>query len=186
MKKIFLFTTIAFLMLSSCKKEATTLLQDQTVSDSEFQANASSSQTETNASTSEGAFTFHDDFVLNWEGTQLYNPCTNELMTLSGDTYVTVHGIYNGAKSTMTVHANGQQIKAVGESGRLYTISGSTNHQESSFSDGVFTTKEVHFDRFITTGSENTLIWKDNFYIKVDANGNVTIIRDEIHETYCQ
>ena len=186
MKKIFLFTTIAFLMLSSCKKEAATLLQDQTVSNSEFQANASSSQTETNASTSEGAFTFHDDFVLNWEGTQLYNPCTNELMTLSGDTYVTVHGIYNGAKSTMTVHANGQQIKAVGESGRLYTISGSTNHQESSFSDGVFTTKEVHFDRFITTGSENTLIWKDNFYIKVDADGNVTIIRDESHETYCQ
>ena len=155
------------------------------MADSELQANASSSQTETNASTSEGAFTFHDDFVLNWEGTQLYNPCTNELMTLSGDTYVTVHGIYNGAKSTITVHANGQQIKAVGESGRQYTISGSTNHQESSFSNGVFTTKEVHFDRFITTGSENTLIWKDNFYIKVDANGNVTIIRDEIHETYC-
>ena len=186
MKKIFLFTTIAFLMLSSCKKEATTLLQDQTVADSELQANASSSQTETNASSSGGAFTFQDVFTLNWEGTQLYNPCTNELMTLSGDTYVSVHGIYNGAKSTMTVHANGQQIKAVGESGRLYTISGSTNHQESSFSDGVFTTKEVHFDRFITTGSANTLIWKDNFYVKVDANGNVTIIRDEIHETYCQ
>ena len=173
MKKIFFFAAITVLMLSSsCKKEVTPLSQNRTATE--------------RISSSGGAFTFQDDFVLNWEGTQLYNPCTNELMTLSGDTYVTVHGIYNGAKSTITVHANGQQIKAVGESGRLYTISGSTNHQESSFSDGVFTTKEVHFDRFITTGSENTLIWKDNFYVKVDANGNVTIIRDEIHETYCQ
>ena len=119
MKKIFFFTAITFLTLSSCRKEATTLSQDQTVAEGQLQTNASSSQTETNASSSGGAFTFHDDFTLNWEGTQLYNPCTNELMTLSGDTYVTVHGIYNGAKSTMTVHANGQQIKAVGESGRL-------------------------------------------------------------------
>ena len=173
MKKSFFFTAIAFLMLSSsCKKEVTPLSKDRTATE--------------RISSSEGAFTFHDVFILNWEGTQLYNTCTNELMTLSGDTYVSVHGIYNGTKSTITIHANGQQIKAVGESGRQYTISGSTNHQESSFSDGVFTTKEVHFDRFITTGSENTLIWKDNFYIKVDADGNVTIIRDEIHETYCQ
>ena len=184
MKRIFFFTTITFLMLSSCRKEDTTLSQNRIAAES--QTNASNSQAETNLSSSGGAFTFQDVFTLNWEGTQLYNPCTNELMTLSGATYVSVHGIYNGTKSTITVHANGQQIKAVGESGRQYTISGSTNHQESSFSDGVFTTKEVHFDRFVTTGSENTLIWKDNFYIKVDANGNVTIIRDEIHETYCQ
>jgi hypothetical protein len=44
MKKIFFFTAIAFLMLSSCKKEATTLAKDQTSLQSQLQTNASGSQ----------------------------------------------------------------------------------------------------------------------------------------------
>ena len=43
MKKIFFFTAIAFLTLSSCRKESTTLAKDQTLAQSQAQTNASSS-----------------------------------------------------------------------------------------------------------------------------------------------
>jgi hypothetical protein len=111
----------------------------------------------------------------------------NEVMTVtSGGLLIDVHGVYNADKSTITVHASVQGVTLIGESGRKYTASGSFNEQTSEFSNGVFTTKLVHFDRYITVGSKNNLIDKDTYYIKVDADGNVTIIRDENHEFYCQ
>ncbi len=179
MKKIFLFTAIAFLILSSCKKESTTLSEDQALA---------KSQSQTNASSSGGAVPFSDVFTVSYVGVSLYNPCTNEVVTfISGNLLINVHGVYNANQSTITVHGNFQDgAKMVGESGREYTVSGSYNHQESYFSNGVFTTKLEHFDRGITEGSKNNFIIKDTYYIKVDADGNVTVIRDESHETYCQ
>jgi hypothetical protein len=177
MKKIFFLTTITFLALSSCKKEGVTLAKDQALAQS---------QSQTNASSSGGAFTFNDRHKFIAEGGG-YNPCTNELITISsGYLLLDIHGVYNGNKSTITIHANGQEQKFVGESGREYAVSGSYNQQESYFSNGVFTTKLEHFDRWMTPGSDNNAIVKDTYYIKVDAEGNVTIIRDEVHEFYCQ
>jgi hypothetical protein len=178
MKMIICFTAIAFLSLSSCRKEAATLTKDQTLA---------KSQSQTNASSSGGAVAFSDVFTVSNVGESLYNPCTNEIVTfISGTLLIDVHGIYNGNKSTITVHANFQDAKMVGESGREYAVSGSFNEQTSDFSNGIFTTKLVHFDRGITAGSENNIMIKDTYYIKVDADGNVTVIRDESHETYCQ
>jgi len=187
MKKIFFFTAIAFLTLSSCRKEGTTLAKDQTSVQSQTQTNTSSSQLQTSASNSDGAVAFSDVFTISVVGESLYNPCTNEVVTfISGNLLIDVHGIYNGNKSTITVHANFQGAKMIGESGRGYAVSGSFNEQTSDFSNGVFTTKLVHFDRGITAGSENNFIIKDTYYIKVDTDENVTVIRDESHETYCQ
>ena len=178
MKKILFFTAIAFLSLSSCEKEGATVTKDQSLA---------KSQSQTNASSSGGAFTFSDVFTVSLVGETLYNPCMNEVMTItSGGLLIDVHGVYNANKSTIIVHANVQGATFIGESGRKYTTSGSFNEQTSEFSNGVFTTKLVHFDRYITVGSDNNLIDKDTYYIKVDADGNVTIIRDESHETYCQ
>ena len=187
MKKIFFFTAITFVTLSSCQKEAATLPQDQPVAESQLQTNASSSQLETNASSSGGAVPFSDVFTFSLVGNGRYNPCTNELITvISGNLLLNVHGVYNGNNSTITVHANVYGIMQVGESGREYHSSGSFNRQESNFSNGVFTTKLEHFDRWITAGSDNNLIVKDTYYVKVDAEGNVTVIRDPVSETYCQ
>ena len=173
MKKIFLFLTITVLMLSSsCKKEITPLSKDRTA---------------TERISSSGAVPFSDVFTVSLVGETFYNPCLNEVMTItSGGLLIDVHGVYNANKSTIIVHANVQEVTFIGESGRKYTTSGSFNEQTSEFSNGVFTTKLVHFDRYITAGSKNNLIDKDTYYIKVDADGNVTIIRDESHETYCQ
>ena len=171
MKKIFFFTSIAFLMLnSSCKKEVTPLSQDRTATER-----------------ISAAVPFSDVFKVSLVGETFFNPCMNEVMTItSGELLIDVHGVYNANKSTIIVHANVQGATFIGESGRKYTTSGSFNEQTSEFSNGVFTTKLVHFDRYITPGSKNNLIDKDTYYIKVDADGNVTIIRDESHETYCQ
>jgi len=187
MKKIFFLTAITFLTLSSCRKEATTLAKDQTSVQSQLQTNASGSQTQINASSSGGAVPFSNVFTVSLVGNGRYNPCTNELINvISGNLLIDVHGVYNGNNSTITVHANVQGVRQVGESGREYVSSGSFNRQESNFSNGVFTTKLEHFDRWITAGSDNNLIVKDTYYIKVDVDGNVTIIRDETHEFYCQ
>jgi hypothetical protein len=160
------------------QKESATLAKDQALAKSQLQTNASSSG---------GVFPFSDIFTISLVGESLYNPCANELITvISGNLLIDVHGVYNGNKSTITVHANVQGAKLVGESGREYTGSGSFNEQTSDFSNGVFTTKLVHFDRYITVGSDKNLIDKDTYYIKVDADGNVTIVRDETHEFYCQ
>ena len=173
MKKFFFFTAIAFVMLtSSCKKEVTPLSQDRTA---------------TERISSSGAVPFSDVFTVSSVDETMSNPCMNEVMTItSGELLIDVHGVYNANKSTIIVHANVQEVTFIGESGRKYTTSGSFNEQTSEFSNGVFTTKLVHFDRFITAGSKNNLIVKDTYYIKVDANGNVTIIRGESHEFYCQ
>ena len=177
MKKILFFTAIAFLSLSSCEKEGATVTKDQTLAKSQSQTNASSSS----------AVPFSNVFTISVVGESGYNPCTNEVMTvISGNIMIDVHGLYNNNKSTITIHVNAQKQKAVGESGRQYVLTGSYNEQTNDFSDGVFTTKLMHFDRWTSAGGEYDAIIKDIYYIKVDADGNVTIIRDESHETYCQ
>ena len=173
MKKISYFTAIAFVMLtSSCKKEVTPLSQDRAA---------------TERISSNGAVSFSDVFKVSLVGEIFDNPCMDEVMTItSGELLIDVHGVFNANNSTITVHANVQGVTLIGASGRRYTGSGSFNEQTSEFSNGVFTTKLVHFDRYITAGSKNNLIDKDTYYIKVDADGNVTFIRDENHEFYCQ
>ena len=178
MKKIFFFTAITFLTLSSCRKEATTLSQDQTVAKSNLQTNESSSG---------GAVPFHGSYDVISDGKQFYNSCTNELATVYGSEQVVFHGLSNGTKSTITFNINiPGTITAVGESGRQYTINEHLVYQESNFSSGVFTAKLVSTVRWITVDGGNNFIVTETFYIKVDAAGNTTIIRDPINEFHCQ
>ncbi len=164
-------------MIGSCKKEGITLSKDQALAKSQSQANASSSG---------GAFEFHDVFRQNLDGEQFYNPCTNEQMTATTwDRLINFHGIYNGTKSTIIFHINVQGFKTVGESGTEYVLSATYNSQESYFSNGVFTTKLVHHVRATTPGGGNSFILTDTYYIKVDADGNITILRDPVYEISC-
>ena len=186
MKEIFFFTAITFLTISSCKKESATLAKDQTSVQSQLQTNARGSQTQTNASSSGGAFTFNDREIMNFDGQQFYNSCTNELITVFGDAQLIFHGIYNGTKSTITVNWHITGIKAVGESGREYIIDGAQTYQQSYFSNGVFTTKFVRNVRWVTAGSDNDFIQEVTEYLKIDAEGNITYLRDPVNVAYCQ
>jgi hypothetical protein len=154
------------------------------VAESQLQTNASSSQSQTNASSSAG--TYHNVFKFNLDGLQVYNSCTNELMTIHGDRQVAIQFMYNDIRSTFTRHLNGTGVTAIGESGREYIVSGSQNYQVSGFFNGVYTEKEVVKLHFITAGSESNFIISSTLYIKVDAEGNVTVIREPVSETYCK
>jgi hypothetical protein len=186
MKKIFFFTVIAFLTLSSCKKEATTLSQDQTVAESQLQANASSSQSQTNASSSGGAVTFDEVIVDHHNGDQFYNPCTNELMTMYGDVQFRIHGVTNDNTSITTLNASVLGLKAVGESGRAYSITGAGLFKESNYSNGVFTFTVSYTNHFITNGGKNNFILGETYYFKVNADGSTTYLKDPIIRNYCQ
>jgi hypothetical protein len=178
MKTFFFFTAIAFLTLSSCKKEAASSSEDKT---------AAQSQLQTKAISSGGAQPFYGSFDVHYDGQQFYNPCTNELATVYGFEKVIFNGINNGTKSTITFHVNMPgTIRAVGESGTEYVINDHLLQQESYFSNGVFTTKHVSTLRWVASGGGNNFTIKETYYIKVDADGNVTVIRDPVNETYCR
>ncbi len=89
MKKIFFLTVITFLTLSSCRKEGTTLSKDQSLAQNQS----------ANESGAEGAVTFSSVEVVHHNGDQLYNPCTNELMTIYGDVQFRTHGVTNDNNS---------------------------------------------------------------------------------------
>ncbi len=186
MKKIFFFTAITFLTLSSCRKEGTTLAKDQTLAQSQLKTNASSSQSQTNASSNGGAVTFRSVEVVHHNGDQLYNPCTNELMTIYGDVQFRTHGVTNDNNSITTLNASIIGVKAIGESGRVYAIAGAGTLQWSNYSNGVFTFKLRYTNHFITAGGKNNFIEGQTFYLKVDASGNTTYIIDPVSESYCQ
>ena len=139
------------------------------------------------ASIDNAAVPFNDTFIVKWDGTQVYNACNNELTTVYGSEVVLVHGVYNGNNSTFTANVHFQNgFRTVGESGRQYVIEEAGVYQEKNFSDGVFTAKRKASLRWLTKGGGNNLIWPQTYYYKVDADGNVTFIKDPINEMYCQ
>ena len=173
MKKTFFLMAIACLTLSSYSKEGATFTRDQTLAQSLSQTNTSSSRPATVE-------------LINIDGEQFYNSCTNENMTLYGNIRVVVQFIDNDSKSTFTFHFNGTGVKAIGESGREYMASGGEIYQESWYSNGVITTKDIWQNRYVTAGSESNFFINFTTYVSVDSNGNVTVIRDPVSETFCR
>jgi hypothetical protein len=128
---------------------------------------------------------FHQTETFVWDGEEFYNPCTDEMITLSGESHITVHGIYNNKKSKISDHINDQGITAVGESGRIYRISGANNSKETFFANGLFVTKLVRNERWTTAGSKNNYTIRESFLITVDATGKVTIEKESA-EAFCR
>jgi hypothetical protein len=148
MKKIFFFTAITALMLSSsCKKEVTPLSQDRTA---------------TERISSSGAVPFSDVFTVSLVGESGYNPCTNELMTFYGDLQFRTHGVTNDNNSITTLNASSYKggVKAIGESGRVYSFTGFARLQWSNYSNGVFTFKLKFTNHYVTADSNNNFIYE--------------------------
>jgi hypothetical protein len=186
MKKIFLYAAIICLTLGSCKKEGLIPEKDQTSVEGQLQMESGNSQLQTSTSSSGEAVPFNDVQIVNFDGQQFHNVCTNETMTSTGDAQLRIHGVYNGNLSTMIIHINFLGIKGIGETGRQYFISGSTNRKTFTFSNGVLATKVVAIVRWTTAGSDNDFIQEATFYIKVDATGAVTVLKETVMESYCQ
>ena len=187
MKKILFLMAVTLLTLSSCKKEdvkASQIKEDATSSQHNMIAQ---SQSQTNASSSSGGtVTFSSVEVVHHNGDQFYNPCTNELMTIYGDVQFRTHGVSNDNNSITTLNTSIKGVKAIGESGRVYSFGGAATLQWSNYSNGVFTFKLRFANLFFTKGSSNNFIEKGTFYLKVDADANTSYIIDPVFESYCQ
>jgi hypothetical protein len=178
MKKVLYLMAVTLLTLSSCKKE------DATSSQSKMTAQGPD---KINESTSRRAVPFHVNFEESVEGFQIYNTCTDELMTLHGSIHDVFHGFYDGPDSKTTFHYNFQHsVSAVGASGREYTATGTLNAQEGEYSPGEFTFKYINKYSFITKGGGNNFIYELTHYLKVDDEGNWIVIRAEVEKSYCQ
>jgi hypothetical protein len=181
MKKILFLTVITLLTLSSCKKEDAAPTQTQTFAKSQPQPVLG------NASSDNAAVPFRDTFTVNWDGTQIYDSCTAELITLYGTEVIIAHGVYNGNMSKITFNVHFQNgFRGIGESGRRYVMGESLMYQESYFSDGVFSAKLKASSHILTEGGGNNLTHTETFYYKVDAEGTVTVVKDPVLENYCQ
>jgi len=173
MKNIFFVTAIACLTLVSCRKEGAASTKEETLAQGLSQTNATSSRPAIVE-------------LINIDGEQFYNSCTNENMTLYGNIRVVVQFIDNDSKATFTLHFNGMGVKAIGESGTEYMASGGEIYQASWYSNGVMTTKDIWQNRYVTAGSASNFFINFTTYVSVDTNGNVTVIRDPVSETFCR
>jgi hypothetical protein len=174
MKKIFVLTAMAFVLVSSCRKDDASIAAGQ------------ANQVSQVASNSQSAVPFSDVFVAHHDGTQLFNPCTNEVMTIYGDVQFRFHGVTNKNNSMTITNSSALGLNAIGESGRKYSITGAGIFQESNYSDGAFTSKVSYTNHFITADGENNFIYGETFYLKVDADGNVSYLRDPVFSVSCQ
>lgn len=193
MKRISFFKAITFLTLNSCKKEAAILSQDKIAVQSPLQTSVKNQQRPvlTTASSAGAADPFHASFSESLDGVQIYNSCTNETMILYGTIHYVSHGFddgpHDGTDLKTTFHYNlSGTVRAVGESGTEYSVTGTLNAQEGDFSPGEFTYKFVNKYRFFTKGGGTNFFYELTHYFKVDSEGNWTIIREEVEKSYCR
>jgi hypothetical protein len=177
MKKLLVISVISIMMLSSCEDDTVLPASDQGLN---------ISQTKQAVVNADGAVPFKEVIIEEFENFEFYNPCTDEIMTITGRARIQIHGVVNGNKSTLIAHAHSQGGTAVGEDGRKYILTGGSNFQETTFSDGMFTTKYEYADLALTAGGGNNFIIREIFHIKVDAQGNVTYEREPLMLSYCR
>ena len=145
MKKILFLMAVTLLTLSSCKKENVASSKNKEDATSSQNKMTAQSQDKIIEGASRGAVPFHVVFEESVEGFQIFNICTNEMMTLHGFIHDVYHGFYDGPDSKSTFHYNFQKsVSAVGESGREYNAIGTLNAQEGEYSPGEFTFKYIN------------------------------------------
>jgi hypothetical protein len=172
MKKIFIITAIAVVTATSCRKDVSSTAAEQS--------------NRANTIASNAATTSDEVIVVHHNGTRFYNPCTEEWMTLYGDVQFRLHSVSNNNNSMSITNSSVLGLKAIGESGRTYSITGAGIFQESNYSDGSLTNKISFTNHFITSGGGNNFIFGHTVYRKEDADGNVSYQRDPVSFSSCQ
>ncbi len=153
MKKIFFFTAIAFLTISSCKKEGATSSKDQALAKSQSQTNASTVN----------AQPYNIQNYVSLDGEVISNACTNELVKLSGICHVFGHGVYDPQTNTSKdeFHINLQGVKGVGETtGSEYQVKDNISSRQIISYDGCTLTFNVSETFKITSANaDNNFIF---------------------------
>ncbi len=163
MKKIFFFTAISFLVLNSCKKEATKFLDEQS---SEI-INSS-----TNNSVQAVPISSKETSALQGER---WNPCSQEFVDFSGTIYTEVRGVITSNKITFVLHINVSNVRAVGRtSGTEYVTTGTFNYSNTFNFNTQFVYQQRSSTNFIALGKDSNFSIENDWHLTVNANGDVS------------
>ncbi len=121
MKKIIFFSVIAFVSLSSCRKETATIAKDQT-SEKNFMTSSEGQSSSGVADNTSQAIPIRGDIDLYFPaGVSDFNTCTREYINFSGSGHINIRGVINDNKITFIGHYDVHNVKGVGQlSGTRY------------------------------------------------------------------
>ncbi|SRR6266496_1820094 len=180
MKKIFFFTAIAFLSLSSCRKEGTTLAKGEVLTKSESQSNASTS----------GALPYNIQNYVSLDGVVISNACTNESVILSGICHVFGHGVYNPQTNTSKddFHINLQGVKGMGETtGNAYEVKDNISERKNISCDGcILTFSGSEIFKITSANANNNFIFKMKLIYTYNFCTLEQTVKRDVSSTECQ
>jgi hypothetical protein len=165
MKKIFFFTAITFLTLSSCRKEATTSLDEQSPEITSHSTNNSVNAVPIN----------YNEILYFPAGVSMFNTCTQEYIDFSGSVHIRIRGVISDNKITWIGHYDVQNVKGVGQiSGTEYVTTEAFNFSNTS----DFNTESIVYNQryslhYISLGKENNFTLENNWHLTINANGEV-------------
>ena len=112
--------------------------------------------------------------------TNINNPCTGEVVTLTYTGDFSVRGVINDNRVNFTFHVN-IQLDGVGQtSGAKYTGHISQNiTANGSLNNGQFILNAVINANLNVSGGQNNVKESESFHVTVNANGDVTVIRGD-------
>jgi len=167
MKKIFFFTAITFFTLSSCRKEASTSLDEQSP-----KIISNSTTNSVNA------------VPINWDttwyepaGVSMFNSCTKEYINFTGSIHIHIRGVISDNKITWLGHYDVQNLKGVGQiTGTRYVTTETFNFSNTS----DFNTESVVYNQryslhYISLGKESNFTLVNNWHLTINANGDVAV-----------
>lgn len=168
MKKIYIITAFTFMILASCKKDASILeegnsnvkQQDHIMMNSESRALV---------------IDVHMDLPGPYD---LENQCSGETVTVTGTISDDMHIEINGNTMNFSEHQQGQLV-GTGSLGNNYVVNVNENVTLNGISsnNGVFIINDVTIFRMISKGKAPNFIVRRNAHLTVTANGTVTVDR---------
>jgi hypothetical protein len=121
-------------------------------------------------------------------GDTIYDPCTSEIVDLSGTAHIVLELTLGDNRGSLMFHSNAVE-NGIGEtSGASYKLlENFSDHIEGSFVNGQFTqTTVIRNLRLVTAGGGNNLFgFDDTFHVTVNANGDVAVEFDHLTPTAC-
>lgn len=167
MKKQFFLTALAFLSLTSFTKKNPSLLAKES-----------------------RAVPFNAQFTFTYNDHAISDPCTNELIDVTGTEFGDIHGVYNPNTGTSTFdgHANFQGVTAVGETtGNKYQVTSTINDQNMASSDGCTSTgSAIENIRYTTAGANNNYYEKYSLKLIYNYCTGITTVTREKLSSGCQ
>ena len=116
----------------------------------------------------------------------VFVPCADdgagELVLLEGDLHTLITFTVNGNNISGKTHFQPQGVSGIGlTTGDKYRGTGVTqDHFKGSLQNGQFTQTFVNNFRIIGQGPGNNFLFHENTHITVNANGEVTVVHDNL------